>query len=817
MLASLEWLKQYVDINISTEELCDKITRVGLEVDTVTKLGQGLEGVVTGKVMEISRHPNSDHLWVCMMDYGQGGEPVQILTGAQNVHQYDIVPVAVVGSVLPPSGRNPEGLKLKKAKMRGLDSFGMLCSADELGIDTKVLLPEQRNGIFILPPDTPIGVDVKEVLGLNDTVIDIDLTSNRADCFSIIGLAREISAITGCPLKMPALDVKEAAGGNAGDYVSIRIDAPELCPRFATRVLKDIKIAESPEWMQRRLRACGVRPISNVVDVTNYVMLELGQPMHAYDADKVAGRTLIVRRAEEGEKLITLDDKERILNPSMITIGDAEKAAGLGGVMGGLLTEVTNETKNVILEAASFHGPSIRRTSRALGLRSEASGRFERGVDTILTHNALNRAANLLENMGACETFVGIVEAYPQEVKPAVITTTPEKINGRIGFVISREEIIEILVKLGFGVEEKGEELVITAPSWRRDIECDADISEEIARMHGYDYIESHQPELTITQGHQSLLDDVKDAIQDYMTAAGLNEMMTYSFIKATAFDKMLLTAEDSRRSCIELLNPITDAFSVMRTTMIPSALQTASFNLRNHNDSVALFEVGRIFLPKSLPLTEDPVERPMLAAVLSGRRKALNWCDSKENVDFYDMKGIVEGLLEAMQVHEYSLVRSSAPYLHPGKSCDIIIDGKVIGSFGEVHPVAQENFELDQATYVLEMEVEPLVATAIAVPKYQHLPKYPAMSRDIAVVVPAEVTNEEIEGVIRAHAGELLRSVRVFDIYTGKQVAAGCKSMAFNLTYQAADRTLTDAEVDASMKAVIAEVAEAYKAKLRE
>lgn len=817
MLASLEWLKQYVDINISTAELCDKITRVGLEVDSVTQLGKGLEGVVTGKVLEISRHPDSDHLWVCMMDYGQGGEPVQILTGAQNVKQYDIVPVAVVGSVLPPSGRNPEGMKLKKAKMRGLDSFGMLCSADELGIDSKLLLPEQRNGIFILPPDTPIGVDIKTVLGLDDTVIDIDLTSNRADCFSILGLAREISAITGCPLKMPAMEVAEAAGGQASDYVHIKIAAPELCSRFSTRVLKDIKIAPSPEWMQNRLRACGVRPISNVVDVTNYVMLELGQPMHAYDADKVAGRTLIVRRAEEGEKLITLDDKERILNSSMITIGDAEKAAGLGGVMGGLLTEVTDATKNVILEAASFHGPSIRRTSRALGLRSEASGRFERGVDTMLTHNALNRAAHLLEQMGACETFCGIVEDYPEPVKPAVITTTPEKINGCIGFVISSEEIVSILQKLGFGVEEKDAELVITAPSWRRDIECDADISEEIARMHGYDYIESHQPELTITQGRQSVLDDVKDAVQDYMAAAGLNEMMTYSFIKATAFDKMLLPADDSRRSCIELLNPITDAFSVMRTTMIPSALQTASFNLRNHNDSVALFEVGRIFLPKALPLTEDAEERPVLTAVISGKREPLNWCAAKENVDFYDMKGLVEGLLAALQVQDYTLVRSAAPYLHPGKSCDIVLNGKVIGSFGEVHPTAQENFELDQTTYVLEMAVEPLVTSATAVPKYQHLPKYPAMSRDIAVVVPLEVSNEEIEAVIRANAGELLRAVRVFDIYTGKQVAAGCKSMAFNLTYQAVDRTLTDAEVDASMKQVIAQVAEAYKAKLRE
>lgn len=817
MLASLEWLKQYVDINISTAELCDKITRVGLEVDTVTHLGDGLEGVITGKVMEISRHPDSDHLWICMMDYGQDGDLVQILTGAQNVHQYDIVPVAVVGSKLPASSRNPEGMKLKKAKMRGLDSFGMLCSAEELGIDSKLLLPEQRSGIFILPQETPIGVDIKEVLGLNDTIIDIDLTSNRADCFSIVGLAREISAITGCPLKMPAMDVKESAAGNASEYVNVKIDATDLCSRFSTRVLKDIKIAPSPDWMQRRLRACGVRPISNVVDVTNYVMLELGQPMHAYDADKIADNTLIVRRAEEGEKLVTLDEKERILNSSMITISDTEKAAGLGGVMGGLLTEVTDKTKNVILEAASFHGPSIRRTSRALGLRSEASGRFERGVDTILTHNALNRAAHLLENMGACETFAGIVEAYPEEIKPARIITSPAQINGRIGCEISREEIISILSKLGFGIEEHDENLILTAPSWRRDIDCDADISEEVARMHGYDYIESHQPELKITQGHQSVLDDVKDSIQDYMVAAGLNEMMTYSFIKATAFDKMLLAADDARRNCIEILNPITDAFSIMRTSMIPSALQTASFNLRNHNASVALFEVGRIFMPQKLPLTADPIERSVLTAVLSGRFGELNWCNSKTSVDFYDMKGIVEGLLENLQVYDYNLECFSASYLHPGKSCNIVVNGKVIGSFGEVHPTVQENFELDQVTYVLELEVEPLVEYASAVPKYHHLPKYPAMSRDIAVVVPIEVTNDEIEAAIRTYAGDLLQDVRVFDIYTGKQVADGCKSMAFNLTYQASDRTLTDIEVDTSMKKVIAEVSEKYKAKLRD
>ncbi len=815
MLASLEWLKQYVDINIPVDVLVDKITRAGLEVETVTNLGEGLEGVLTGKVTQIERHPDSDHLWVCQMDYGQG--IVQILTGAQNVKQNDIVPVAVVGSTLPPSSRNPEGMKLAAVKMRGLDSFGMLCSADELGIDNKLLLPEQRNGIFILPADTPIGVDVKEVLGLNDVVIDIDLTANRADCFSIIGLAREIAALTGCPLKMPAMDVAEAAGGNAAEMASIKIEAPELCPRFAVRVLKNIKITESPEWMQKRLRACGMRPISNVVDVTNYVMLELGQPMHAYDYDKVAGHTLVVRRGGEGEKLMTLDEQERTLDPSMIVIGDAERAVGLGGVMGGFDTEVTGETVNVMLEAASFHGPSIRRTSRSLGLRSEASGRFERGVDTIKTHNALNRAAYLLEQMGACETVAGIVEAYPEEIKPAVIKVTPEVISGRVGITISKEEMVKTLTGLEFGVEEEGDALVITAPSWRNDVTCNADISEEIARIHGLDHIESHMPVLGMAQGRQFVVEDVKDSIQDYMVAVGMNEVMTYSFINQSAFDKLQLAADDSRRNAIELLNPITDEFRVMRTTMAPSVLSAAAYNLARQHNKVAIFEVGRVYLPKELPLKEQATEKSMLCAVISGKCNDLNWCTCRDNVDFYDMKGVVEGLMAKLMLNDYKLVHHAVPYLHPGKSCAVEVDGKIIGWFGELHPLAQEAFGLPQEAYILEMEVEPLVAAAIAVPKYKHLAKYPSMSRDIAVVVPLEVTNAELEAVIREHAGELLIGVKVFDIYTGKQVAEGCKSMAFNLTYQAADRTLTDAEVDASMKTVIAKVAEEYKAKLRD
>ena len=809
MLASLEWLKQYVDINIPTDVLVDKITRVGLEVETVTNLGEGLEGVLTGKVTHIERHPNSDHLWICQMDYGQG--IVQILTGAQNVHQDDMVPVAVVGS------RLPNGMKLKKAKMRGLDSFGMLCSAEELGIDSKLLLPEQRNGIFILPPDTPIGVDIKEVLGLNDTVIDIDLTANRADCFSIIGLAREIAAITGCPLKMPAMDVKEAAGGNAAEMADIKIEAADLCKRFAVRVLKNIKVGPSPDWMQKRLRACGVRPISNVVDVTNYVMLELGQPMHAYDYDKVADHTLIVRRAANGEKLVTLDEQERILDESMITIADPAHAVGLGGVMGGLETEVTDATVNVMLEAASFNGPSIRRTSRALGLRSEASGRFERGVDTVLTHNALNRAANLLEAMGACETVAGIVEAYPQPIAPTVITVAPSVINARIGIEIAAEEMVVTLNSLEFKTELADGKLVITVPSWRNDVTCDADISEEIARIHGIDRIESHLPVLGVTQGRQPVIEDVKDSVQDYMAGVGMSEVMTYSFINPSAFDKLLLAEDDSRRQAIELLNPITDEFKVMRTTMAASLLNAAAYNLARQHSKVAVFEVGRVYLPKELPLTDFPEEKPMLCAVISGKCNDLSWCTCRDNVDFYDMKGVAEGLLSKLQLTDYKLIHYPVSYLHPGKSCAIEAEGKVIGWFGEVHPLTQEAFGLGQEAYLLELEIEPLVASATAVPKYRHLPKYPSMSRDIAVVVPQEVTNAELEQVIRKHAGELLTDVKVFDIYTGKQVAEGCKSMAFNLTYQAADRTLTDAEVDASMKKVIAEVAEAYKAKLRD
>ena len=811
MLASINWLKDYVDINVTPEVLADKLTGVGLEVERVIHLGEGIEGVITGKVETIERHPNSDHLWICMMNLGQG-DLVQILTGAQNVHQYDMVPVAVVGS------RLPNGMKLKKAKMRGLDSFGMLCSAEELGIDAKLLLPEQRNGIYILPPDTPIGVDIKPVLGLDDVVLDIDLTANRGDCFNMLGLAREAAAVLDKPMTMPDLTVEEKAGGDVKTMATIKVEAKDLCSRFAMKLLKNIKIAPSPVWMQNHLRAAGMRPINNVVDVTNFVMLEEGQPMHAYDYDKVADHTWIVRRGGDGEKLVTLDEQERSLNHNMITIADPEKAIGLGGVMGGLLTEVTYDTVNVMLESATFNGPSIRHTSKDLGLRSEASQRFERGVDTVLNHDALNRCANLLEKMGACETVGGIVEDYPVEVKPVVIKVTAEAINSRLGTDVSKAEMIAILKKLAFAVTETPDgALSVTAPTWRLDVTCDADISEEIARMHGFEKLPSTLPKLEITQGTQKPIEDVKDAIRDYLTGAGFNEVMTYSFIHANNFDKLHLGADDIRRKAINIMNPISDEFKTMRTTMAPSILSTVAYNLARQNDRVDIFEIGRIYVPKELPLTEFPEEKPVLCLALSGRRTPIQWNDSKDNVDFFDVKGVFEGLMDLVSAKDYQLVPGTEPFLHPGKSCDIIYDGKKSGYFGEVHPEVQNSFALSGETYLMEIAVEPLLAQALVVPQYKSVPQFPSSSRDIAVVVPEDTPEADLETVLRKNAGKLLTNIKLFDVYKGKQVTDGCKSMAFNLTFQDKAKTLVDADVDAIIKKVLADVESAFKAKLRD
>ena len=810
MLASLNWLREYVEITDTPEVLADKLTRAGTPVEFITYLGEGLNGVVTGKVVEIKHHPDADKLWVCSIDTGSG-ELVQILTGAQNVVQGAVVPVAVVGSELP------NGMKLKKAKMRGLESFGMLCSASELGLDAKLLLPSQRDGILLLAEDTPIGLDIKDVLGLNDVIFDFDLTANRGDCFNMLGLAREVAAITGARLNLPDFTVREEAEGSAESMAMVEIQDSALCSRFSARVLKDIEIKESPAWMQKRLRACGIRPISNVVDVTNYVMLELGQPMHAYDYDKVAGHKLIARRAVTGETLLTLDGQERKLNESMIVISDNEKAVGLGGVMGGLVTEVTAATKNVLLEAASFDGVTIRRTSRLLGLRSEASGRFERGVDTQLSFNALNRAAFLLEGMAACKTVPGIVDAYPVSREPQSINVCPQSINRRLGTDIPGKEMAATLGKLGFEVSEQTDGLRIVVPTWRTDVTCEADISEEIVRMAGLDNIEAHLPCLAVTQGGQGIVEEVQELVRDFMAAAGFSEVINYSFIHPSSFDKIGLSREDGRRQAIEIMNPITEEFKVMRTTLLPGMLAAASYNIARQNNRVAIFEVGRAYRSEQLPLKEFPVEKPMLCAVMSGRRNELNWNEQRDAIDFYDVKGVVEGLVTRLQLKDCKFVPGRSPYLHPGKSCELEVNGVAIGCFGELHPAVHASYGIGQSVYVFELEIEPLVESVKYVPQYRQLPKFPGTFRDIAVVVPDEVIMSDLMEVIEKNAGSLLQKAQAFDVYTGKQVAEGFKSIAFNLTFQAQDRTLTDEEIDKVIKHVIDSVSAAFAARLRE
>ncbi len=811
MLASINWLKKYVEIDITPEELADRLTHVGLEVERVIHLGEGLEGVITGKVATIERHPNSDHLWICQMDLGQG-ELVQILTGAQNVHQNDMVPVAVVGS------RLPNGMKLKDAKLRGLDSHGMLCSAEELGIDSKLLLPEQRDGIFILPEDTPIGLDIRKFLGLDDVVLDIDLTTNRGDCFNMLGLAREVGAVLGKPVTLPEYAPEEGEGTPVTELARVTIEADDVCPRFALRMVKDLKIQPSPEWMQRLLRAVGVRPINNVVDVTNYVMMELGQPMHAYDYDKVANHHWIVRRGKAGEVLKTLDEQDRPLTEEMIVIADDEKGIGLGGIMGGFKTEVTGATTTVMLESATFDGPVIRRTSKQLGLRSEASQRFERGVDTILNHNALDRAVYLIEQMGAGHAVPGVVEAYPHVQQPVVIRAIPEKLDQRIGCSIPAADMKAILENLHFAVEENADgSWSVTVPTWRKDCDCSADLSEEIARMYGYDRIPSRTPQLDMARGGQAPIEDVKDSIRDTLVGLGLDEVLSYTFVNAQVFDNLSLPADDPRRKAIQIINPISEDFRTMRTTMVPSMLNTVAYNQARQGERVAIFEVGRVFIPKELPLTEFPEERQVLAIALSGKRHSLIWNESRDTFDFFDIKGCLEAILDKLQIRDIDYKPCTEPFMHPGKSCTILYKGEAIGFMGAVHPTAQERFGLNEETYVLELAIKPFVEAEERVPQYEHIPQFPSMSRDIAVVVNKDVPAAALEEDIRVQCGSLLKDLRLFDVYTGLQVKHGCKSVAFNLTFQDLKRTLQDKEVDDIIKQVVAHVQERFGGSLRD
>lgn len=809
MQVSVQWLKDYIDFKETPEELADLLTMAGVPVENVNDMGAGLEKVLTGRIAKIEKHPDADKLCVCTLDVGLP-ETVVIVTGATNVREGQIVPVAMIGAKLP------NGIKISKGKLRGVVSNGMLCSASELKLDLDKLPEVQKQGIYILPPDTVIGQQAKDVLGLNDVILEFELTANRADCFSVLGLVREIAVLTGNVPKKPLISVKEDAGEKAAELVSVKIEAPTLCSRFSARVLRNVKIGPSPSWMQQRLEGAGVRAINNVVDVTNFVMIELGQPMHAYDYSTLSGHTLIARNANPGEKLTTLDSVQRKTTPEMLVIADSMQAAGLAGVMGGLATEVAESTQTVVLEAASFNGVSIRRTARACGMHSEASGRFERGVDTANTIRALDRAAQLLQGMSACTVCEGVVDAYPGFAVPHQVTFTADQINKHLGTSIPKATMVAILKKLEFEINAEKEEMIVTVPSWRNDVRYMEDISEEIARIHGFDKIDSTMPGGNVMQGSQSEMQSFVDRIKVVLSGVGLNEIVSFSFMHPQTFDKMNMAAESELRTAVPILNPITDEFPLLRTTVSSSVLEAVARNLSRKNDDIQIFEIGSIFKPKALPMTEQPIEKLMLAGAITGRRNTVRWNQDKELVDFYDVKGIVEVVFAKLGISRITVEADVHYAMHPGKTA-IFKKGKdILAYVGEVHPEVLAQMGIAKRTYLFEADVETLMKYANLLCNYQALPKYPAINRDLAMLVTKETNAMDIERAIVKSAGPLLKDICLFDVYTGEQVTAGQKSLAFSLQFQSVDKTLTDEEIDRHYNAVLETLEKSFEAKLR-
>ena len=681
MQVSIKWLKDYIDFTETPEQLADKLTMAGIPVENVVDPGEGLEKVVTGRIEKLEPHQNSDHLQICTMNVGLA-ENIIIVTGAQNVAEGQVVPVAMVGAHLP------NGMKISKGKLRGVASNGMLCSAQELKLDLEKLPEEQKTGIFILPSDTPVGIPAKDVLGLNDVVLEFELTANRADCFSVFGLVREIAAITGNKPHFPEIKVNEDDNTKLNDIFSVEIADPDLCSRFSTRMLKNVKIGPSPEWMQQRLEGAGIRSINNVVDVTNFVMIELGHPMHAYDYDKITGKKLIARRAIEGEELHTLDDTSRKAKGEMLVIADSEKAAGLAGIMGGFETEITDTTTTVVLESADFYGPCIRRTARACGLSSEASGRFERGVDSETTIKALDRAAQLLQEMGACTVCEGIVDVYPNPKQANYVTFTPEQINNHLGTNIAKDVMLNIITSVGFDVtKDENDEITVKVPSWRNDVTCMADISEEIARLHGFDKIKSTLPNGVSMQGTQSAKQTFIDKVKASLSSQGLYETISFALTNEETFNKLNIPQDSLLRKAVPIMNPLSDEYPLVRTTLLSSIFDNLARNLARKNDDVALFEVGSVFFPKALPVTELPDEVVKIAGAITGRRNAQGWNQTNDMVDFYDAKGIIEELLANLRVTRYTVETGTHYAMHPGKTALFKKGRDVIATVGEVHP----------------------------------------------------------------------------------------------------------------------------------
>lgn len=793
MKAPVKWLKDYVDISVPVKEYTEAMTMSGSKVEGVEDMGKGIEKVVVGKILSIEKHPDADKLRICKMDIGS--ETLQIVTGAPNVKEGDYIPLALVGAKLP-------GGEIELSKLRGVESYGMMCSIDELNLTRDYLPDAPEYGVYVFSGTPELGADVKDVLDL-DQVVEFEITSNRPDCLSIIGLARESAVTLGVPFKKPQVTVKEEAGGNANDYASVEIQAPELCARYAARIVKDVKIEPSPVWMQRRLAAAGMRPINNIVDITNYVMLEYGQPMHAFDLNKIQGSKIIVRTAREGEEIRTLDGQDRKLDTQMLVICDENRPVAVAGVMGGENSEITEGTHTILLESANFKGSSVRITGKKMGLRSEASSRFEKGLDTENVIPALNRCAELIELLGAGKVVRGIIDCNVKPYEKKVMKLEPERINAFLGTDISAQEMIKIFEALEFEVDK--EAMTLVPPSFRGDILAFEDLCEEVARFYGYNNI---KPSLLTgketMRGGKTYKQRMEDVITNTMRGCGLNEIYTISFTSPKVFDTINVPADHSMRNAVVISNPLGEDYSIMRTTTLPDMLRVLATNSNRKVPEARLFELAYIYLPVEGQMLPD--EKETLTIGLYGGTS-----------DFFELKGIVEELLSSLGIEKAEFkAEQNAFGFHPGRTANLYIDGKMAGTLGEIHPEVAERTECPPRTYVAMLDVQILIDASRTDKQYKQLPRFPAITRDLAIVVRDELYVADLMKAIEQKGGEYLEEVKLFDVYKGAQVPEGMKSVAFSLSFRAPDKTLKDEEVTQAMDRILKNLEKTFGAQLR-
>ncbi|HEY8803653.1 MAG TPA: phenylalanine--tRNA ligase subunit beta, partial [Clostridium sp.] len=764
MKVPVKWLKDYVDINIPPKELGDKLTMSGSKVEEVIIAGAEISNVVTGKIIEIVRHPDADKLVVCQVDIGLG-VPTQIVTAATNMKEQDIVPVALHGSSLH------GGLKIKKGKLRGVISNGMFCSEEELGIagDKPV------HGLMILPSDTTIGCDIKEALNLQSVLIDFEITSNRADCLSILGIARETAATLGTQYRKPALDYKATCSENVEDIYKVEIK-DELCKRYMLKGIKNVKIAPSPQWMQERLLEAELRPINNIVDITNFVMVELGQPMHAFDARQITTNKIVVERAKRSEKFTTLDEVERDLDESILSIKDGDRTIGLAGIMGGLNSEIKIDSTSIIFESANFDGVNIRLASKKLSLRTDASSKFEKDLDPNIAQMAMDRACHLVEELGAGEIMDGCIDVYPIKRKSHSLEVNWKWINKFLGTDIDKSDMKIYLDRLELATEIIGDFLIIQVPTHRSDINIREDIAEEIARMYGYDNIPSTIPNCETLRSGKSDKQKLEDKVIFSLIGSALNQSISYSFVSPKIFNKILVPEDSELRNVVTIKNPLGEDYSIMRTTTIASIMECLSRNYSRNNEEARLFEIGKVYIPNE-DTQKLPCERNILTIGMYG------------NVDYLDLKGVVENVLDVLGIRSASFKRESEnPTYHPGKTSNLYVKREFIGRVGEVHPNVSENYGVEPRCYIAELNLDILYKYADLNNKYKALPKFPAVTRDIALIVDDEILVQDIEDVIVAKGGNILESTKLFDVYKGKQIAEGKKSIAYAIVYRRSD-----------------------------